>query len=161
FAYALYYPIVEFLSSTAIALVIWFGGDAVLRNAGVANRALRHSIFGSVTLGVLVAFIQYAWRFFRPIQDLSDKYNILQAAMAASERVFKLLDTPTEITPPANPVPSPRAGRIEFRDVWFTYERLTPEQLATIATASREDLEAIGVEWILRGVSFTIEPNET
>ncbi|MFL6428899.1 MAG: ABC transporter ATP-binding protein [Acidobacteriaceae bacterium] len=146
-AYALYYPAVELLSSIAIALVIWLGGRGVLR--------------GTVTIGVLVAFIQYAWRFFRPIQDLSDKYNILQAAMAASERVFKLLDTPTEITPPANPVPSPRAGRIEFRDVWFTYERLTPEQLATIATASREDLEAIGVEWILRGVSFTIEPNET
>jgi ATP-binding cassette subfamily B protein len=146
-AYALYYPAVELLSSIAIALVIWLGGRGVLR--------------GTVTIGVLVAFIQYAWRFFRPIQDLSDKYNILQAAMAASERVFKLLDTPAEITAPADPVPSPRAGRIEFRDVWFTYERLTPEQLGTIATASREDLEAIGVEWILRGVSFTIEPNET
>ncbi|HEX6494423.1 MAG TPA: ABC transporter ATP-binding protein [Acidobacteriaceae bacterium] len=146
-AYALYYPAVELLSSIAIALVIWLGGRGVLR--------------GTVTIGVLVAFIQYAWRFFRPIQDLSDKYNILQAAMAASERVFKLLDTPAEITPPANPVPSPRAGRIEFREVWFTYERLTPEQLATISNASREDLEAIGVEWILRGVSFTIEPNET
>ena len=146
-AYALYYPAVELLSSIAIALVIWLGGRGVLR--------------GTVTIGVLVAFIQYAWRFFRPIQDLSDKYNILQAAMAASERVFKLLDTPAEITAPADPVPSPRAGRIEFRDVWFTYERLAPEQLATIATASREDLEAIGVEWILRGVSFTIEPNET
>ncbi len=100
FAYALYYPIVEFLSSTAIALVIWRGGCAVLHNAAFLaalppglhpDRA--PGFFGTVTLGVLIAFIQYAQRFFRPIQDLSDKYNILQAAMAASERVFKLLDT--------------------------------------------------------------------
>ena len=146
-AYALYYPAVEILSSVAIALVIWIGGRGVLR--------------GTVTIGILVAFIQYSLRFFRPIQELSDKYNILQAAMAASERVFKLLDTPTEVTAPADPLPSPRAGRIEFRNVWFTYERLTPEQLSTIAAASPEDLEAIGVEWVLRGVSFTIEPNET
>ncbi len=79
-AYALYYPAVELLSSVAIALVIWLGGNGVMRNA--------------VSIGVLVAFIQYSQRFFRPIQDLSEKYNILQAAMAASERVFKLLDTP-------------------------------------------------------------------
>jgi ATP-binding cassette subfamily B protein len=146
-AYALYYPAVELLSSIAIALVIWIGGRGVLR--------------GAVTIGVLVAFIQYAWRFFRPIQDLSDKYNILQAAMAASERVFRLLDTPAEVTTPTDALPSPRAGRIEFRDVWFTYERLTPDQLATIQAASPEDLDAIGVEWVLRGVSFVIEPNET
>ncbi len=146
-AYALYYPAVELLSSIAIALVIWIGGRGVLR--------------GTVTIGILVAFIQYSQRFWRPIQDLSDKYNILQAAMAASERVFRLLDTPAEVTAPPDPLPSPRAGRIEFRNVWFTYERLTPEQLSTIAAASPEDLEAIGVEWILRGVSFTIEPNET
>ena len=146
-AYALYYPAVELLSSIAIALVIWIGGRGVLR--------------GTVTIGILVAFIQYSQRFWRPIQDLSDKYNILQAAMAASERVFKLLDTPAEVTAPADPVPSPRAGRVEFRNAWFTYERLTPEQLAAIETASPEDLEAIGVEWILRDVSFTIEPNQT
>ena len=82
-AYALYYPAVELLSSIAIALTIWMGGRGVLRN--------------TVTIGVLVAFIQYAQRFFRPIQDLSEKYNILQAAMASSERVFKLLDTPPEV----------------------------------------------------------------
>jgi ATP-binding cassette, subfamily B, multidrug efflux pump len=146
-AYALYYPAVELLSSIAIALVIWLGGRGVMR--------------GAVTIGVLAAFIQYSMRFFRPIQELSDKYNILQAAMAASERVFKLLDTPAEITTPGDPLPSPREGRIEFRDVWFTYERLTPEQIAKIETASPEDLDAIGVEWVLRGVSFTIEPNET
>src|SRR3954468_13824541 len=86
-AYALYYPVVEILSSIAIAMVIYFGGFGVLR--------------GAVTIGVLTAFMQYAQRFFRPIQDLSDKYNILQSAMASSERVFKLLDTPVEITSPA------------------------------------------------------------
>jgi ATP-binding cassette subfamily B multidrug efflux pump len=146
-AYALYYPAVELLSSIAIALVIWVGGRGVLR--------------GAVTIGVLVAFIQYAQRFFRPIQDLSDKYNILQAAMAASERVFKLLDTDAEVTSPAEPVPSPRAGRIEFRNVWFTYERLSLDQLAAIDNAEPAELEAMGIEWILRGVSFTVEPNET
>jgi ATP-binding cassette subfamily B protein len=147
FAYALYYPAVDLLSVIAVALVVWWGGFGVLT--------------GSVTIGVLAMFNMYSQRFWRPIQDLSDKYNILQAAMAASERVFKLLDTPTEVTAPADPLPSPRAGRIEFRNVWFTYERLTSEQLSTIADASPEDLEAIGVEWVLRGVSFTIEPNET
>lgn len=146
-AYALYYPAVELLSSIAIALVIWLGGRGVLH--------------GAVTLGVLVAFIQYSQRFFRPIQDLSDKYNILQAAMAASERVFKLIDTPAEVTTPAEPVPSPRAGRIEFRDVWFTYQQLTPEDQDAIAAAPPSELEAMSVEWILRGVSFTVEPNQT
>jgi ATP-binding cassette subfamily B protein len=161
FAYALYYPIVEFLSSTAIALVIWFGGDAVLRNAGYANGA-RHSIFSTVTLGVLIAFIQYAQRFFRPIQDLSDKYNILQAAMAASERVFKLLDTEPTIVSPASPVAGDGSGRVEFRNVWFTYQRLDDAQRTRIATATDEDLRTYAdIEWILRGVSFVIEPDET
>ena len=146
-AYALYYPAVELLSSIAIALVIWIGGRGVLH--------------GAVTLGVLVAFIQYSQRFFRPIQELSDKYNILQAAMAASERVFKLIDTPAEVISPAVPTPSPRSGRVEFKDVWFTYERLTPEQTAALATATAAELEAMPIEWILRGVSFSIEPNET
>jgi len=162
FAYALYYPIVEFLSSTAIALVIWFGGDAVLRNTGYTNGALRHSIFGTVTLGVLIAFIQYAQRFFRPIQDLSDKYNILQAAMAASERVFKLLDTEPTIVSPASPVAGDGSGRVEFRNVWFAYQKLDEAQRARIATATHEDLRTYAdIEWILRGVSFVIEPDET
>jgi ATP-binding cassette subfamily B multidrug efflux pump len=146
-AYALYYPGVELLSSIAIALVIWIGGRGVLH--------------GAVTLGVLVAFIQYSQRFFRPIQELSDKYNILQAAMAASERIFKLLDTPAEVVSPVSAVNSPREGRIEFRNVWFTYQRLTPEQTAANAAASPTELEAMPIEWILRGVSFTVEPNET
>ncbi|MGD0444242.1 MAG: ABC transporter ATP-binding protein [Edaphobacter sp.] len=161
FAYALYYPIVEFLSSTAIALVLWFGGDAVLRNTGFAN-GLRHSIFGTVTLGILIAFIQYAQRFFRPIQDLSDKYNILQAAMAASERVFKLLDTEPTIVSPARPVAGDSSGRVEFRNVWFTYQKLDEAQQARIASATEEDLRTYAdIEWILRGVSFVIEPDET
>jgi ATP-binding cassette subfamily B protein len=161
FAYALYYPIVEFLSSTAIALVIWFGGEAVLRNAGYAN-GTRHSIFGTVTLGVLIAFIQYAQRFFRPIQDLSDKYNILQAAMAASERVFKLLDTEPTVVSPASPIAGDGSGRVEFRNVWFTYQKLDEAQRARIATATDEDLRTYAdIEWILRGVSFVIEPDET
>src|SRR3989449_4110584 len=86
-AHAVYYPVVEILSATAVACVIWFGGYDVIR--------------GTATLGMLVAFMQYAQRFFRPIQDLSEKYNILQSAMASSERIFKLLDTPVEIASPA------------------------------------------------------------
>ncbi|MGA7522317.1 MAG: ABC transporter ATP-binding protein [Acidobacteriaceae bacterium] len=147
-AYALYYPVVEFLSSLAIALIIWVGGGGVLRHA--------------VLLGTLVGFIQYAQRFFRPIQDLSEKYNILQAAMAASERVFKLLDTPPEIVSPENPKPGDGSGRIEFRNVWFTYQRLDPETQAGIAAASRAELEAMGeIEWVMRGVSFNLSPHQT
>src|SRR5271154_1186648 len=119
FAYAWYYPAVELLSSSAIALVIWRGGYNVLH--------------GTVTLGILIAFMQYAQRFFRPIQDLSEKYNILQAAMAASERVFKLLDSEPEILSPAHPTPGDRSGRIEFKNVWFTYQTLTEEQLKALA----------------------------
>ena len=166
FAYALYYPIVEFLSSTAIALIIWRGGWAVLHNTAflAAMPASLHAsgIFGTVTLGVLIAFIQYAQRFFRPIQDLSDKYNILQAAMAASERVFKLLDTESEIVSPSNPIAGDNSGRIEFRNVWFTYQKLDDAQRARIASATEDDLRTFAdIEWILMGVSFTIEPNET
>jgi len=148
FAYALYYPIVEFLSSTAIALVIWRGGYSVLH--------------GVVTLGVLIAFMQYAQRFFRPIQDLSEKYNILQAAMAASERVFKLLDSEPAIVSPAQPVDGDGSGRVEFRNVWFTYQKLDDAQRARIAAASDDELNSYAdIEWILRGVNFTIEPDET
>jgi ATP-binding cassette subfamily B protein len=161
FAYALYYPVVEFLSSTAIALVIWRGGWAVLRNSQ-SGVALAHSVFGTVTLGVLIAFIQYAQRFFRPIQDLSDKYNILQAAMAASERVFKLLDTEPAIVSPALPVAGDGSGRVEFRNVWFTYQRLDEAQATRVATATDEELRGYAdIEWILCGVSFTVDPDET
>ena len=151
-AYALYYPAVEIFSSTAIALVFWIGGRGVMRNA--------------VTVGVLVAFVQYALRFFRPIQDLSEKYNILQAAMAASERVFKLLDAQPEIVSPAHPktgnVAGDRSGSIEFRNVWFTYQRLDAETAALVARATPFELGAMSdIEWILRDVSFKIEPDLT
>jgi ATP-binding cassette subfamily B multidrug efflux pump len=164
-AYALYYPVVEILSSIAIAMVIYFGGFGVLRDA--------------VTIGVLTAFMQYAQRFFRPIQDLSDKYNILQGAMASSERVFKLLDTPIEITSPALPRKAEGAGRIEFDHVWFAYRKVgtDDDSHAAMKAASnghgvidakaeagvemKAETKAETYDWILRDVSFTIEPGET
>src|SRR5260370_20544146 len=106
-AYSVYYPVVEILSAIAIASIIWFGGNYEIRRV--------------VTLGVLVAFMQYAQRFFRPIQDLSEKYNILQSAMAAGERVFKLLDTKIEVTSPAIAKRPHGPGQIEFDHVWFAY----------------------------------------
>jgi ATP-binding cassette subfamily B protein len=153
FAYALYYPAVELLSSVAIALVIWRGGFGVLH--------------GVVTIGVLAMFIQYSQRFWRPIQDLSDKYNILQAAMAACERIFKLLDTAPEIVNPAHPVLGDGSNRIEFRHVWFTYQKLTEEQQAAVAEAGDGTPNAVrlaatpNVEWILKDVSFTVESGQT
>lgn len=147
-AYALYYPVVELLSSIAIALVIWRGGLSVLS--------------GTVTLGVLIAFMQYAQRFFRPIMDLSEKYNILQAAMAASERVFTLLDTPPDLASPVQSITAKPLGSIEFRNVWFTYQDLEREDVSWFASASASELAArTDVEWILRDVSFTIQPDET
>src|SRR5207245_3092575 len=129
-AHAVYYPIVEILSSIAIACVIWFGGHDVLRGWVITGVAVSfspktllafHLVRNATTLGVLVAFMQYAQRFFRPIQDLSEKYNILQSAMAAGERVFKLLDAPVEITE-ARVTKTPHGlGRIEFDHVWFGY----------------------------------------
>ncbi len=149
---------VEVLSSVAIAMVIYFGGFGVLR--------------GAVTIGVLTAFMQYAQRFFRPIQDLSDKYNILQSAMASSERVFKLLDTPVEITSPALPQKAEGAGRIEFDHVWFAYRKVETDDDSQSSCESRlqrprrqaeagEMPTAETYDWILRDVSFTIEPGET
>jgi ATP-binding cassette subfamily B protein len=151
FAYALFYPAVDFLSMVAIALVIWRGGFGVLNIPPV------------VTIGVLNMFIQYSLRFWRPIQDMSDKYNILQSAMAAGERIFKLLDTKPEIVSPAHPLAGDGSNRIEFRHVWFTYQKLTEEQKAAVFSASEAaDLAAIdGIEWILKDVSFTVEPGQT
>ena len=168
-AHAVYYPVVEVLSSIAIACVVWFGGGQVLR--------------GAVSLGVVVAFIQYALRFFRPIQDLSEKYNILQSAMASAERVFKLVDTATEIVPPAHPVRPAGRGRIQFDHVWFAYRELPPEEPADgngaetavpnhavgehAARAASADVhlpasaQAETHDWILRDVDLAIEPGET
>jgi ATP-binding cassette subfamily B protein len=157
-AHAVYYPVVEVLSAIAIACVIWFGGNGVIR--------------GLTTLGVLVAFIQYAQRFFRPIQDLSEKYNILQSAMASSERIFKLLDTPVEITSPAVTKTPEGPGRIEFNRVWFAYRSVPQEDEGRASSpGSRTAVSPAGgdarppqtgePDWILRDVSFTIEPGET
>jgi ATP-binding cassette subfamily B protein len=126
-AYGWFYPVVEFISMVALAAILTWGG---LR--------LRT---GTLTLGVVVAFLQYGLRFFRPIQDLSEKYNILQAAMASAERIFKLLDTPATVLAPANPKPTPNGiASIEFDHVWFAYK---------------------DEDWVLRDVSFTIAPGET
>src|SRR5271168_2125210 len=129
-AYSVYYPVVEILASIAVASIIWFGGNGILQNASVSSVAIGfsrktlltfHMVSSVMTLGVLVAFMQYAQRFFRPIQDLSEKYNILQSAMAAGERVFKLLDTKIEVTSPAVTKQPQGPGRIEFDHVWFAY----------------------------------------
>jgi len=165
-AYALYYPVVEILSSIAVACIIWFGGLDVIRRV--------------TTLGVLVAFMQYAQRFFRPIQDLSEKYNILQSAMASSERVFKLLDTPVEITSAAMTKTPTGPGRIEFDHVWFAYRNIPIEVDTTHVGTDLRPVQAepspasqdsggdgrpqeaaAEPDWVLRDVSFTIEPGET
>jgi ATP-binding cassette subfamily B protein len=117
-----------------------------------------------VSLGVLVAFMQYAQRFFRPIQDLSEKYNILQSAMASSERIFKLLDTPAEIVTPIHPKSPQDSGRIEFDHVWFAYR--TMAQAAEEAAAKGEKPKVVAgteedFDWVLRDVSFSIDPGET
>jgi len=145
-AYALFYPAVEFLSFATIALIFWSGGIRILS--------------GTLTLGVLTAFTMFAQRFFRPIQDLSEKFNILQSAMAASERIFKLLDEPVSVDsdPNAIPLDHPR-GEIEFRNVWFSYRRdsgfvLTNPEMNNIPDPADED-------WVLRDVSFRVAPGQT
>jgi ATP-binding cassette subfamily B protein len=132
-AYALFYPAVEFLSFATIALIFWAGGLRILS--------------GTLTLGVLTAFTMYAQRFFRPIQDLSEKFNILQSAMAASERIFKLLDEPVTIESCAQAKRLTEArGEIEFRNVWFSYRNVP---------------EPADEDWVLRDVSFRISPGQT
>jgi len=152
-AYSVYYPVVEILSAIAIASIIWFGGNDVIR--------------GVATIGVLVAFMQYAQRFFRPIQDLSEKYNILQSAMAAGERVFKLLDTKIEVTSPAVAKRPQGPGRIEFDHVWFAYGN-KPAAEKPADSSSRLGRAGAPVptqtgepDWVLRDVSFALEPGET
>jgi ATP-binding cassette subfamily B multidrug efflux pump len=127
FYYAVFYPSVELLSSVAIGLIIWYGGGEVIQ--------------GTLTIGVLFAFIQYTEMFFRPIRDLSEKYNIMQTAMASSERIFKLLDNHTMIRNPENPVKlGDVRGNIEFENVWFAYN---------------------GDDFVLKDISFSINPGET
>jgi len=132
-AFALFYPGVEFLSVSTIALIYWSGGNRVLG--------------GGLSLGVLTAFTMYATRFFRPIQDLSEKFNILQSAMAASERIFRLLDEKVTIEsdPSAARLVNPQ-GEIEFRNVWFSY---------------KHEGEIADADWVLRDVSFIVKPGQT
>jgi ATP-binding cassette subfamily B protein len=130
--YALFFPVIEVFTALALALIILYGGFGV--------------VSGDVTLGVVTAFLLYARRFFRPIQDLSEKYNVLQGAMASSERIFALLDREPTITDDPHPLhlPVPVRGALEFRDVWFAY-------------GEREDGTP---DWVLKGVSFRAEAGE-
>jgi ATP-binding cassette subfamily B protein len=130
--YALFFPVIELFTAIALALILWRGGASILE--------------GTVTVGVVAAFLQYARRFFRPIQDLSEKYNLLQGAMASSERIFKLLDTEVAIDDPPEPrsLPTPTRGEIEFRDVWFAYG----------------ETEEGSPDWVLRNVDFRVRPGE-
>jgi len=172
-AYAVYYPVVEILSAIAVAAIIWFGGGHVIQNIHthtVTVQRTAHFVTLRVvptvtTIGILVAFMQYAQRFFRPIQDLSDKYNILQSAMASSERIFKLLDTPVDIESPAITKKPEGPGRIEFDHVWFSYgvRGTASDSLAKLDARAPTDSSSDGaaLDWVLRDVSFTIEPGET
>ncbi len=179
-SYSVYYPVVEILSSIAVASIIWFGGNQIMRSLNVSSLSVKvprgggfpvfHVIQSPMTIGVLVAFMQYAQRFFRPIQDLSEKYNILQSAMAAGERVFKLLDTKVEVTSPAVTKRPQGVGRVEFDHVWFAYgsrpaapqaadSSSRPERAgAPVPTLGTDEGEP---DWILRDVSFVLEPGET
>ena len=186
-AYAVYYPVVDFFSAIAIACVIWFGGQDVMRGIVASSVSVEfsrqtlvsfHMVATAASLGVLIAFTQYAMRFFRPIMDFSEKYNILQSAMAASERIFKLLDTPVDIVSPAVTKKPEGPGRIEFDHVWFAY-RDVPGESADGQGSSRASLGRTAEgrrphrsiadhphmtatpDWVLRDVTFAIEPGET
>jgi len=123
---AMLYAIVEAIGSITVGAIIWYGSGRVLD--------------GFITIGLLVAFIQYMQKFFVPIRDLAEKYNQLQSAIASGERIFQLLDNDPKIPEPDEPTPLPeRPFTIEFDDVWFSYH---------------DD------EWVLRDVSFRVEPGE-
>jgi ATP-binding cassette subfamily B protein len=193
-AYSLYYPAVDFFSAIAIACVIWFGGQDVLRGIVARSISLQfnphtfvtfHVVATAASLGVVVGFTQYAQRFFRPIMDFSEKYNTLQSAMAASERIFKLLDTPVDIVSPAVTKKPQGPGRIEFDHVWFAYREtetmeprtsvelrtpssggvtVTPDggvRGSTIAPGSETSDLPTQPDWVLRDVTFAIDPGET
>lgn len=131
--YAIFYPLVDFIGAIGIALVIWFGGYQLLTGVAASGNAL--------TIGILIAFIQYSQQLFQPIRDLSDKFNVLQAAIVASHRIFLLLDLPVQIVTPETPQRTGKAvGRIEFQNVWFAYK---------------------DKDWVLKDVSFTVEAGES
>jgi len=181
-AYAVYYPVIEVLSSIAIASVVWWGGNQIIR--GTIAKAVSiefnphtlvavHLVATAASLGVLVAFMQYAQRFFRPIMDFSEKYNILQSAMAASERIFKLLDAPVEVVSPAVTKRPEGPGRIAFDHVWFAYRETENMEPRTPSSGGADSTPDEGVrgstisnllpqpDWVLRDATFTIEPGET
>src|SRR6266704_2524395 len=178
-AYSVYYPAVDFFSAVAIACVLWFGGQDVMR--GIVSNSVSiefnpHALVSfhleatAASLGVVIAFTAYAQRFFRPIMDFSEKYNILQSAMAASERIFKLLDMPVDIVSPAVTKKPEGPGRIEFDHVWFAYRNVPDgNEPATSIRASldrtgesgRPHISTVTPDWVLRDVSFAIEPGET
>ena len=138
--YALYFPAIEILTTVALASLIVAAGHRVE--------------IGSLTVGTVAAFLQLVRRFFQPLQDLSDKFNTLQQAMAASERVFRLLDTEAADTGAAAAVRRvdtrrPRGVTVEFRDVWFAYD---------LGHVARDDGQPASPEWVLKGVSFRVEP---
>jgi ATP-binding cassette subfamily B protein len=177
-AYALYYPAVDFFSAIAIACVIWYGGQDVMRAIVSKSVSIQfdpqhlisfHLVATAASLGVLIAFTQYSMRFFRPIMDFSEKYNILQSAMAASERIFKLLDAQVEVVSPAVSKTPQGPGRIEFDHVWFAYRELAESKEpeagnghgGTGSTQSSRISETAAPDWVLRDVSFAIEPGET
>ncbi len=143
--YALYFPAIELLTSIALAILIVAGASRVHANV--------------LSVGTVAAFLQLVRRFFQPLQDLSEKYNILQTAMASSERIFTLLDTVPSVPDRADRVGirnKPGGIEVTFEDVWFAYD------LAHLAKQKRgEEAEAVPVEWVLKGVSFTARPGET
>ena len=183
-AYALYYPVVDFFSAIAIACVIWYGGQDVIRGIVSSSISIEfhrhplisfHAVATAASLGVLIAFTQYALRFFRPIMDFSEKYNILQSAMAASERIFKLLDTPVDVVSPAVTKKPTGPGRIDFDHVWFAYRDIETEigkpHVGTGTSARPAEQSSAGSlpenstsaapDWVLRDVTFSIDPGET
>lgn len=135
--YALFFPVIELLTAISLALIIAYGAAGILE--------------GTLTVGVIAAFLQYARRFFRPIQDLSEKYNMLQGAMASSERIFGLLDTaPARASARPRAFPAPARGEIEFRHVWFAYRTRD----GAPASADPE------WDWVLQDISFVARPGE-
>ena len=143
--YALYFPAIELLTSIALAILIVAGASRV--HAGV------------LSVGTVAAFLQLVRRFFQPLQDLSEKYNILQTAMASSERIFTLLDTVPSVPDKVEPVDVLKEGagvEVAFEDVWFAYD------VAHLALQKTGDTqENASIEWVLKGVSFTARPGET
>jgi ATP-binding cassette, subfamily B, multidrug efflux pump len=140
FYYAVFYPAIELLAALAVGLILVWGGSEVLQ--------------GTVTLGVLVAFIQYSERFWRPISDLSEKFNILQAAMASSERIFLLLDTEPRVSSPAAPRPlGVVRGRVAFEHVWFSYA----EPAGVLGGAAQHP----PAQYVLRDIDFVVEPGRS